>query len=127
MGAKALSFLEEEMSTLLNESTVNSEELETLLKEREEGKVDFLLVDVREDMEYRMGHIKGVDLLKPTSTFQNWAQELLDEAKDRTVVFTCRTDNRSGQVQMIFKQNGHPKVINHIGGIISYRGDIERG
>jgi len=28
---------------------------------------------------------------------------------------------------MIFKQNGHLRVINHAGGIVSYRGDIERG
>ena len=114
------------MSQLLEKSSVNSEELEQLLKEREEGKVDFLLVDVREDMEYQMGHIKGVDLLKPTSSFQSWAQQLLEETKDKTVIFTCRTDNRSGQVQMIFKQNGHPRVINHAGGIVTYRGEIER-
>ena len=114
------------MSQLLEKSSVNSEELEQLLKEREEGKADFLLVDVREDMEYQMGHIKGVDLLKPTSSFQSWAQQLLEETKDKTVIFTCRTDNRSGQVQMIFKQNGHPRVINHAGGIVTYRGEIER-
>ena len=115
------------MSELLQKTTVSSEELEQLLKDRAEGKADFLLVDVREDMEYRMGHIKGVDMLKPTSTFQNWAQQLLDETKDKVVIFTCRTDNRSGQVQMIFKQNGHERVINHASGIVSYRGDIERG
>ena len=114
------------MSQLLQKTAVSSEELEELLRERAEGKADFLLVDVREEMEYRMGRIKGVDLLKPTSTFQNWAQQLLDETKDKTVIFTCRTDNRSGQVQMIFKQNGHSRVINHAGGIVSYRGEIER-
>jgi len=57
------------MSELLNKSFVSSAELETLLKEREAGNVDFILVDVREQMEYDMGHIKGVDMLKPTSTF----------------------------------------------------------
>ena len=115
------------MNQLLQKNIIHSEELEQLLRDREEGKADFLLVDVREEMEYQMGHIKGVDLLRPTSTFQNWAQQLLDETKERVVIFTCRTDNRSGQVQMIFKQNGHTSVINHAGGIVSYRGDIERG
>ena len=115
------------MHQLLGKSSISSEELEQLLKDREEGNAEFLLVDVREEMEYQMGYIKGVDLLRPTSTFQNWAQQLLDETKDQTVIFTCRTDNRSGQVQMIFRQNGHPRVINHAGGIVSYRGDIERG
>ncbi len=115
------------MSELLKKSYVNSNELETLLKEREEGNVDFILVDVREQMEYNMGHIKGVDLLKPTSIFQSWGQEFLDENKDKTVIFTCRTDARSGSVQRVFQQHGMKNVINHSGGIVSYRGEIEKG
>jgi len=114
------------MSELLKKSFVNSNELENLLKEREEGKADFILVDVREQMEYDMGHIKGVDLLKPTSIFQSWGQEFLDEHGDKTVIFTCRTDARSGSVQSVFKNNGMKNVINHSGGIVSYRGDIEK-
>jgi len=115
------------MNQSIEKSVINSEELEQLLKDREEGKADFLLVDVREDMEYQMGHIKGVDLLKPTSTFQEWAQQLLEENKEKAIIFTCRTDYRSGQVQSVFKQNGHPRAINHTGGIVSYRGEISRG
>ena len=114
------------MHTLLEKSDINSEELQTLLQSRDEGKTDFLLVDVREDMEYRMGHIKGVDMLKPTSDFQKWAQELFDETQDKAVVFTCRTGNRSGQVQNVFRRNGHTRVLNHFGGIVTYRGEIER-
>jgi len=114
------------MQQLLEKGHVSSSELETLLKAREEGKVTFLLVDVREDMEYKMGHIKGVDLLKPTSTFQQWAQAFFDTHKDTYIIFTCRTDNRSGQVQDVFAQNGHSKTLNHIGGILSYRGEIEK-
>jgi len=114
------------MQTLLNKSDINSEELNTLLKARDEGKADFLLVDVREDMEYEMGHIKGADMLKPTSSFQQWAQAFLNETKDKTVVFTCRTGNRSGQIQNIFSQNGHNGAINHFGGIVTYRGEIEK-
>ena len=115
------------MSQLLDKSTVSSEDLEKLLQERAEGKAEFVLVDVREDMEYRMGCIKGVDLLKPTSSFQNWAEQLLEETKDKILILTCRTDNRSGQVQAVFNRNGHPRVINHTGGIVSYRGEIEKG
>jgi rhodanese-related sulfurtransferase len=115
------------MSELLNKSYIQSEELETLLKEREAGTADFILVDVREQYEYDSGHIKGVDFLKPTSTFQSWAEDFLNENRDKTIVFTCRTDNRSGQVQQVFKQNGMDRVINHAGGIVTYRGEIEKG
>ena len=114
------------MQTLLQKNDINSEELKKLLDLREEGKVDFVLVDVREDMEWNMGHIKGADMLRPTSTFQQWAQDFFNETKDKTVVFTCRTGSRSSQVQSIFKQNGHEKVINHYGGISTYSGDIEK-
>jgi len=114
------------MHELLEKDNITSEDLETLLREREEGKADFLLIDVREDMEYEMGHVKGVDMLKPTSSFQQWAEQLFNEGKDKTIIFTCRTGARSGQVQNVFKSNGHEKVINHFGGIVSYRGEVEK-
>ncbi|MEA1954421.1 MAG: rhodanese-like domain-containing protein [Campylobacterota bacterium] len=114
------------MHKLLATDNINSEDLEVLLRARENAEADFLLIDVREDMEYAMGHLKGVDMLKPTSDFQSWAEALYEEVKDKTVIFTCRTGNRSGQVQNIFRSNGHKRVINHSGGIVSYRGEIEK-
>ena len=114
------------MQTILEKQQLSSEELETLLKAREEGKADFILVDVREDMEYNMGHIKGVDMLKPTTTFQQWGESLFNETSDKKVVFTCRTGSRSSQVQNVFLQNGHKNAINHMGGIVTYRGEIEK-
>jgi rhodanese-related sulfurtransferase len=114
------------MHELLVQDNVNSEDLERLLKAREEGKADFLLIDVREDMEYDMGHVKGVDMLKPTSSFQQWAEQLFNDAKDKTVIFTCRTGARSGQVQNVFRSNGHESVINHFGGIVTYSGEVEK-
>jgi len=114
------------MSELLQKSNIHSEELVLLLKEREEGKADFLLVDVREQMEYDAGHIAGVDLLKPTSIFQSWGQEFFNEIQDKTVIFTCRTGARSGQVSQLFQQNGHTRSINHSGGIMSYAGETEK-
>jgi rhodanese-related sulfurtransferase len=115
------------MSEMLNKPYVSSSELELLLKERASGKVDFLLVDVREQMEYDSGHLKGVDSLNPTSTFQSWGQKFFEENKDKTVIFTCRTGSRSGQVQGVFKQNGMTNVINHSGGIMSFAGETEQG
>ncbi len=114
------------MHELLASTDINSENLEVLLKARENGEADFLLIDVRENTEYEMGHLKGVDMLKPTSDFQSWSEALFEEVQDKIVIFTCRTGNRSGQVQNVFKRNGHARVINHSGGIVSYRGEIEK-
>ena len=59
------------MQKLLEQNDINSLELISLLESREKGDIDFLLIDVREQYEYDAGHIKGVDLLKPTSRFPN--------------------------------------------------------
>jgi len=114
------------MQTLLKQHDVNSEELEILLDARDMGEIDFVLVDVREEMEYDEGHIMGVDMLKPTTVFQEWSYELLTQTKEKKVIFTCRTGSRSAQVQNVFMQHGHEGVINHYGGIVTYYGDIER-
>ncbi len=111
---------------MLNKSEISSKELIELLEKRENRETDFLLVDVREEMEYNMGYIDGADMLKPTSEFNQWAGELLNTYKDKTIIFTCRSGNRSGQIAQIFKANGLDGAINHRGGIISYGGAIAR-
>jgi len=115
------------MVTLAERNHVTSSELEGYLKQREAGEVDFLLIDVREQMEYDQQHVKGVDGLNPTSTFQSWGQEFFDAHREKTVIFTCRTGSRSGNVQRVFQQNGMNNVINHYGGIVSYDGETSRG
>ena len=114
------------MQELLAKPDVNSLELKSLLDAREKGDVDFLLIDVREQYEYDAGHVKGVDLLKPTSSFQTWAEEIFNDNQDKTIIFTCRTGSRSGQVQNVFSSNGHTSAINHYGGIVTYSGETER-
>ena len=114
------------MQQLLKKKDVNSEELTQLLTAREEGKIDFMLVDVREQMEYDIAHIKGVDLLKPTTSFQEWGKDVFTQAQDKTIIFTCRTGSRSGQVSSVFTKSGHKNAINHYGGIVTYRGETER-
>jgi rhodanese-related sulfurtransferase len=114
------------MQTLLEKESIHSEVLEQLLQARSANEVAFILVDVREPMEHEEGHILGVDFLKPTSTFEQWAEAFFKEHQDETIIFTCRTGARSGQVQQIFKRSGHPRVINHAGGITSYSGEIVR-
>jgi rhodanese-related sulfurtransferase len=107
--------------------SVDSSQLEALLKARERGEIDFLLVDVREPWEYEMGHIPGVDLLRPTTAFRVWSRELVETMKDRPVILTCRTANRTGMLQPILRRMGHPRVINHTGGIVTWTGPLEKG
>ncbi len=110
----------------LETDAVDSARLEALLKARSAGECDFMLVDVREPFEYEAAHLPGVDLLRPTSRFQAWAQELIDLSRQRPVILTCRTGNRTGQVQQILKANGAGQLIDHRGGIMQWRGEIVR-
>jgi rhodanese-related sulfurtransferase len=111
----------------LEGEAVDSAQLEALLKAREEGEADFLLVDVREPWEYEMGHIPGVDLLRPTTAFRGWARDLVEAMKDRPIILTCRTANRTGMLQPLLQRMGHPRVINHLGGIVAWHGPVEEG
>ena len=114
------------MQELLKKIDVSSSELASLLEARDKGEVYFVLIDVREQYEYDSDHIKGVDMLKPTSVFKTWAEEIFNEYEDKNIIFTCRTGSRSGQVQNVFKSSGHDKVLNHFGGIVTYGGERER-
>ncbi len=109
---------------LLQKDQISSLELESLLKARGNNECDFILVDVREIYEYEEEHIEGVDLLRPTSRFQDWAKELIDLSKDNTIILTCRTGNRTGQVQRILKGNGAKSIIDHQGGIMGWHNDV---
>ncbi|WP_456456190.1 rhodanese-like domain-containing protein [Nitratifractor sp.] len=115
-----------QIETLLEGDAVNSMELEALLEARKKGEADFMLVDVREVFEYEQGHLPGVDLLRPTSTFSDWAAELIEMSRRKPVVLTCRTGNRTGQVQRILVQNGAEKLIDHRGGIMAWQGEVVR-
>jgi adenylyltransferase/sulfurtransferase len=110
-----------------NVAAIDSETLEKWLEERAAGKRDFVLVDVREPFEYEMEHIVGVDLLLPSSRYGEWIETLRERHGDQTVVLTCRTANRTGQLQPYLQQMGYTDVVNHLGGILSYTGPKESG
>lgn len=109
----------------LSKEEIDSDEMVALLEARELGMVDFKLVDVREHMEWQMGHIKGADVLIPTSSFY----QTLEEAKlnkDDNIILYCHVGSRSAHVARIMPDLGYSKVGNLTHGIVSYSGEIER-
>jgi ferredoxin-thioredoxin reductase catalytic subunit/rhodanese-related sulfurtransferase len=115
----------EEAELLVHKEQLDGEELEALLEARELKMVDFTLIDVREPMEFEMGHIKGTDELLPTSKFYDWINEIQNR-KDENIILYCHTGSRSYQVQQILKQQGFKSIGNLTYGIISFYGEIER-
>ena len=116
---------QEECEMLVNKSELDGDELISLLEARELGMIKFTLVDVREYMEWQMGHIKGADKLVPTSSFfQTWEEANL--GKDENIIVYCHVGSRSAHVARILTDNGYTKIGNLSNGIVSYPGEIER-
>jgi len=115
----------EECQLLVEKDELDGDELVALFEARELGMVNFTVVDVREDMEWQMGHIKGADKLVPTSSFfQTWEEANL--AKDEHIILYCHVGSRSAHVARILIDNGYTKIGNLTNGIVAYSGEIER-
>ena len=115
----------QECEMLVDQSEIDSDELIALLEAKELGMVDFTLVDVREHMEWQMGHIKGADKLIPTSSFfQTWDEANL--GKDDNIILYCHVGSRSAHVARILTDQGYSKIGNLTHGIVSYGGEKER-
>jgi len=115
----------EECNALVKQHELDSDELESLLEARDLGMVDFTLVDVREDMEWQMGHIKGADKLVPTSSFFASLEES-NLTKDENIILYCHVGSRSAHVAMILRDQGFVNIANFTRGIVSYSGEIVR-
>ena len=115
----------EECEQLVNQPELDPEEMMALLEARELGMVNFKLVDVREHMEWQMGHIKGADALVPTSSFYQTLEEAgLD--KNENIILYCHVGSRSAHVARIMPDMGYTKIGNLTHGIVSYSGEKER-
>ena len=115
----------EEAQMLVCKSEIDGDEMISLLEARDLRMVDFKLVDVREHMEWQMGHIKGADVLVPTSSFF----QTLDEAKldkDENIILYCHVGSRSAHVARILTDMQYSKIGNLTYGIVAYSGEKEK-
>lgn len=115
----------EECEVLIAQNELDGDELIALMEARDLGMVDFKLVDVREHMEWQMGHIKGADKLVPTSSFF----QTLDDAqldKNENIILYCHVGSRSAHCARILADMGYTKIGNLTHGIVSYGGAVER-
>jgi len=115
-----------EAEELVQKEQLDGDELEALIEARALKMVDFILLDVREDMEYKQSHIVGTDKLVPTSNFYAKIEELNDK-KDEQIIIYCLSGSRSFQVQHAMKALGFKKVGNLAHGIYTFRGEMQRG
>jgi len=114
-----------EAQLLVNKSELDSDEVISLLEARELSMVNFKLVDVREHMEWQMGHIKGADKLIPTSSFFPTLEES-GLQKDENIILYCHVGSRSAYCVGLLTDLGYTKIGNITNGIVSYGGEINR-
>jgi rhodanese-related sulfurtransferase len=77
---------------------------------------DVFIFDVREQEEYDQGHIPGIALI-PMDEVPDRLSEI---PTDKTVIVTCRSGNRSGQVAEFLREQGYKRVHNMKGGIVAW-------
>ncbi len=114
------------IDNLVHKEELSDKELQELLKARDEGIVDFFLIDVREVSEFEELHIVKTDKLLPKSKFNEWFPDLKSKKEENLIIY-CRSGNRSYQVQQVLLKYGFKSVSNLTDGIIDYTGDVESG
>lgn len=119
-----MEYSKEELEKMLQNQEMSSAELQTLLKAREEGEIDFVLMDVREVYEYVDRSIKGADILLPTTQMNN-KLNVFEELKEKPVVLYCRTGSRTGQVMYALRNMGYNNIVHLSPGIMGYFGETE--
>jgi adenylyltransferase/sulfurtransferase len=104
-------------------STISVTQLETMLKERENGERDFVLVDVREPNEYEINKIPG-SILIPKGDFLNGsAFEQLPQ--DKQVVLHCKSGVRSAEALAAAKGAGFGDAVHVGGGVVAWVNQID--
>ena len=96
---------------------VSPEELKQLI----DSNADIQLVDVREPSEFESGNIGGI--LIPLGTIPQNVDKI---AKDKQVVFICRSGKRSANAISFLESNyGFDKLYNLDGGVLNWRNEID--
>lgn len=75
--------------------------------------MDRIIIDVREPLEYRMGHVKGAINIPPSQMMAG-AKKLEDVPKDTELVLYCVSGSRSNASMLYLKQLGFTNIVNGV-------------
>jgi sulfur-carrier protein adenylyltransferase/sulfurtransferase len=104
-------------------STISVVQLEHMLKERDEGTREFVLVDVREPNEYEINRIPGSVLIPKGDFLNGSALERLPS--DKQIVMHCKTGVRSAETLAIVKGAGYADAVHVGGGVAAWVNQID--
>ena len=89
------------------------------LIQKQSGKSDFVILDVRTPAEFREGHIEGVVLLDISASEFETRLSALDHAK--TYLVYCRTGNRSSRAVQTMERLGFRSIYHMHQGIVGWQ------
>jgi adenylyltransferase/sulfurtransferase len=106
--------------------TISVVQLEEMLKERDQGTRDFVLIDVREPNEYEINQIPGAVLI-PKGEFLNGnaLAELPPVDAGTQVVLHCKSGVRSAECLAIIKGAGYDDAMHVGGGVVAWVNQID--
>ena len=113
----------EEAADAAADATISVVQLEHMLKEREEGARDFVLVDVREPNEFEINRIPG-SVLIPKGDFLN-GSALEQLPADKQIVLHCKSGVRSAECLAIVKGAGYADAVHVGGGVVAWVNQID--
>ena len=89
------------------------------LMERNRGKSDFVILDVRTPGEFRQGFIEGAVLMNYYDT--DFRQRFASLDRKATIFMYCRSGNRSSSVLALADELGFERVYDLRGGILAWK------
>ncbi|PKM95832.1 MAG: rhodanese-like domain-containing protein [Firmicutes bacterium HGW-Firmicutes-1] len=98
-----------------NFSNVNAEQVQGWIKDE-----DVVIVDVREEYEYKKGHIPQAKLI-PLNTIP---QRLSEIDKSKKIIVVCASGGRSKGAASFLSSEGY-QVYNMMGGMMAWAGPIK--
>ena len=104
-------------------STISVTQLAEMLKERQDGARDFVLVDVREPNEYEINKIPG-SVLIPKGEFMS-GDALGKLGQDKPVVLHCKSGVRSAEALAVLKGAGFADAVHVGGGVAAWVNQID--
>ena len=105
------------------DSTISVKQLDEMLKARERGEKDFVLIDVREPGEYEIVNIPGAVLIPKNEFLMGDALSTLPQ--DKQIVLHCKAGSRSAEVLAAVKGAGFKDAIHVGGGVLAWVNQIE--
>ena len=109
-------------------STISVTTLSHMLKEKEEGSRDFVLVDVREPNEYEINKIPGSVLIPKGEFLTGEALPKLAELThdgEKQLVMHCKSGVRSAETLAIAKGAGYSDAVHVGGGVVAWVNQID--